>query len=428
MSQWFASGAHNEPGSPRKTRREIGQVVSPTGRDYSRLERTAFCRERTARLAVAVVGAGALGNEVIKNLALLGVGRLAVVDRDCLEASNLTRSVLFCMGDASGHLAEATPKARLAAVRAKELNPDVQTGWLAADISEVGATRWTGFDVVFSCLDNASARLDLSRLCLRTDRLLVDGGLGLANSSDGLISIFPGRSGPCYACRKGRQRRAELIAELYARAVPCWGREAEAQDGGFVATTPLLASAVGAFQVELGLRAVFAAEQSNHRGQAVRLRMHPAPAISRFVFDRSPSCPLHFDTETESLEIPGRSDQVTVRQLLDATGEPGCYLALDGAIVHRAVCPTCQLEWSPMRRRRCLGAVACPACGGFKVREVDALVQIERDSSWAETTLTDLGLPSGHLHEIVNPRASDKRFWVELTEDRDNPRGGVQWD
>ncbi len=429
MSQLFASGARNDPGMTPKTHRESGKGVSPTGRDYSRLEKTAFCRERARRLAVAVVGAGALGNEVIKNLALLGVGRLAVFDRDRLEASNLTRSVLYCMGDSSRHVAEATPKARLAAIRAKELNPDVQTGWMASDIAEVGASHWREFDLVFSCLDNARARLDLSRLCLRTDRLLVDGGLGLANSSDGLISIFPGRSGPCYACRKGRQRRAELIAELYARTVPCWAKDAEARDAGFVATTPLLASAVAAFQVELGLRAAFSAEERTlDRGEAIRLRMHPAPAISRFVFDPSPNCPLHFDTEFEWLAIPGRSDQWSVRQLLDAAGEHDSYLALDGAIVCRAVCPTCQFEWSPMRRRRCLGTTACPACGDLGMRELDALTQVERDSVWAERSLTELGLPTGDLHEIVTPRAGGRRIWVELTGDSDNPGGGVQWD
>ena len=289
------------------------------------------------------------------------------------------------MGDANRHVAEATPKARLAATRAKELNPDVTTGWMVGDISEVGAGRWREFDLVFSCLDNANARLDLSRLCNRMDRILVDGGLGLVNSSDGLVSIFPGRSGPCYACRKGRKRRAELIAELSARTAPCWDKDQAARDRGVVPSTPLLASALGAFQVELGLRtALRAAEGPPQRGEAVRLRMHPAPAISRFVFDRSPDCPLHVDGEIDWLAVPGRSDQVSARQLLEAAGGSESYLALDGAIVHRAACSACGFEWSPMRRRRCLGTVVCPECGCLTIRELDALIRVERDSPWAE--------------------------------------------
>ncbi len=42
-----------------------------------------------------VAGAGALGNEVVKNLALLGVGTILLVDLDLVEPSNLSRSVLF---------------------------------------------------------------------------------------------------------------------------------------------------------------------------------------------------------------------------------------------------------------------------------------------------------------------------------------------
>lgn len=44
---------------------------------------------------VMVVGAGALGNEVLKNLALFGVGNIFIVDFDTIEYSNLTRSVLY---------------------------------------------------------------------------------------------------------------------------------------------------------------------------------------------------------------------------------------------------------------------------------------------------------------------------------------------
>ncbi len=56
-------------------------------------------REAVEEARVLVVGAGALGNEVIKNLALMGVGHLFIVDFDTIEAANLSRSVLFREGD-----------------------------------------------------------------------------------------------------------------------------------------------------------------------------------------------------------------------------------------------------------------------------------------------------------------------------------------
>ena len=48
---------------------------------------------------VLVVGAGALGNEIVKNLALLGIGNILVADMDRIENSNLSRSVLYRESD-----------------------------------------------------------------------------------------------------------------------------------------------------------------------------------------------------------------------------------------------------------------------------------------------------------------------------------------
>ena len=44
---------------------------------------------------VLVVGAGALGNEIVKNLALVGVGKISIVDMDQIEHTNLARCVFF---------------------------------------------------------------------------------------------------------------------------------------------------------------------------------------------------------------------------------------------------------------------------------------------------------------------------------------------
>src|SRR5258708_3150418 len=74
-------------------------------------------QSRVENAKLLVVGAGALGNEIIKNLALLGAGQVIVVDKDCVEKSNLSRSILFRQRD------EGQPKARCAARGALELYP-----------------------------------------------------------------------------------------------------------------------------------------------------------------------------------------------------------------------------------------------------------------------------------------------------------------
>src|SRR5438132_988352 len=69
---------------------------------------------------VLVVGAGALGIEVIKNLALLGVGNVIIVDLDHIEHSNLSRSILFGPED------EGKSKATTAARAARKVYPDLR--------------------------------------------------------------------------------------------------------------------------------------------------------------------------------------------------------------------------------------------------------------------------------------------------------------
>lgn len=54
-----------------------------------------FSQERIRNARFMVVGCGALGNEVLKNLALFGAEHIVLVDFDEVEAGNLSRSVLL---------------------------------------------------------------------------------------------------------------------------------------------------------------------------------------------------------------------------------------------------------------------------------------------------------------------------------------------
>ena len=116
------SGVIIEPlyqaGPPTPIVIEILDEDAPEDR-YTRLRQLGWDMELLRTASVLVVGAGALGNEVLKNLALLGVGRILVVDMDRIEDTNLARSALFRPGDV-GRL-----KAEVAAERVRDLNPDV---------------------------------------------------------------------------------------------------------------------------------------------------------------------------------------------------------------------------------------------------------------------------------------------------------------
>ncbi len=89
---------------------------------YGRLRLIPWWRqERLASARVLVVGAGALGNEVLKNLALLGVGTVYLIDLDVVEPSNLSRSVLFRAEDGG------RGKAEVAARRAGRSTPTLRS-------------------------------------------------------------------------------------------------------------------------------------------------------------------------------------------------------------------------------------------------------------------------------------------------------------
>src|SRR6266849_7570078 len=79
-------------------------------------------QERLGRSKVVIVGCGALGTAQANALARAGIGRLRIVDRDFVEASNLQRQILFDEADAADNL----PKAVAAERKLKLINSDVQ--------------------------------------------------------------------------------------------------------------------------------------------------------------------------------------------------------------------------------------------------------------------------------------------------------------
>jgi len=74
-------------------------VIRPGAEDDDRLDRARRIGwvdlEKVASSRILVVGAGALGNEAVKDLVLFGFRRIDVLDMDTVVRSNLNRCVLF---------------------------------------------------------------------------------------------------------------------------------------------------------------------------------------------------------------------------------------------------------------------------------------------------------------------------------------------
>uniref|UniRef100_A0A8C0ID69 Uncharacterized protein n=1 Tax=Bubo bubo TaxID=30461 RepID=A0A8C0ID69_BUBBB len=104
-----------------------------------------------------VVGAGAIGCELLKNFAMMGLaagpgGDLTVTDMDTVALSNLHRQLLYRSADIS------KPKSMVAAAAVRRMNPDVR---VTAHQNEVGpATELLYGDNFFQCLDGVASALD----------------------------------------------------------------------------------------------------------------------------------------------------------------------------------------------------------------------------------------------------------------------------
>ena len=207
-----------------------------------------FKKDKVKNARVLVAGAGALGNEVVKNLALFGVGHIYVCDFDQIEISNLTRSVLFREEDAYNH----AYKAEIVAKRAKEINPQIEVTPIVGNLfSEVGFGLYNAVDVVIGCLDSRIARYQLNRLSMRAGKIWIDGSI---ENLTGVVKVYtPGVS--CYECGLSREEFNNIMLRT-----GCADVVRTQTSAGRVATTPISASIIGAMQVQEAMKVIHTEE------------------------------------------------------------------------------------------------------------------------------------------------------------------------
>lgn len=201
-----------------------------------------FRQERIAAARILVAGCGALGNEVLKNLALLGAEHLTVVDFDRVEQGNLSRSVLFTKADADA----GRYKVDAVAGRLTTMNPAIELRTIRGDVAyDVGLGLVREMDVVIGCVDSRWARYCINRLCMRAGVPWVDGGI---HGLEGTVQVFaPGEN--CYACHLGPEGLRDL-----ARRQPCSGVIRRDEAAGSAPTSSVIASVIGAVQVQEAMK------------------------------------------------------------------------------------------------------------------------------------------------------------------------------
>lgn len=141
-----------------------------------------------------IIGSGALGTAQAEALARAGVGRLRIVDRDFVEASNLQRQTMFTEQDAR----ERLPKAVACAQHIAEINSEIETEAVVADVNQ---SNIEGFikdcDVVLDGTDNFATRYLINDACVKHEVAWV---YGAAVGSYGVTMTVRPHMSPCLRC------------------------------------------------------------------------------------------------------------------------------------------------------------------------------------------------------------------------------------
>ena len=139
-------------------------------------------QDKVLKSKMFLVGAGAIGCEMLKNWALMGVGcdinkegQIIVTDMDQIERSNLNRQFLFRKSD----IGSAKSVAAAASVRVmnKDINIIPQENRVGKDSENVyNFDFWSNLNAVCTALDNVQARLYVDAQCVYYNKPLLESG------------------------------------------------------------------------------------------------------------------------------------------------------------------------------------------------------------------------------------------------------------
>ena len=359
-------------------------------------------QERLKNATIMVVGAGAIGNELIKNLTLLGIGRILVYDMDAIESTNLTRSVLY-RARAVGRY-----KAEVAAERAKEMNPDVKAkAFIANIIDDVGLGVFRRMNVVLGGLDNREARLSINQSCYKVDRPWIDGAIEALN---GFARVFIPGQGACYECTM-----TETDWMLINKRKSCALLTHEQMAEGKIPTTPTSSSIIAGIQVQEMLKLLHADRNLPTlagKGYVFNGLTHDSYVVE---YQCKEDCMSH-DTYEKIVEKPWSVKTIALKDVLaairDELGERA-VLDFDRDIATRAKCSCgeCKDLFTPVHKLKG-HMLTCPKCGAQMT--FDSIHSIKGEEDFLDKTPYEIGIPLLH---IVGGRVGMNTTYYEFTAD-----------
>ncbi len=371
---------------------------------YSRMRLIAWWdQEKLHSAKVLVVGIGALGNEVAKNLALMGVGHVFGIDLDCVEDSNLTRSVLFREAD------NGQPKVHAAAKALYDMNRDTTFYPTHGNVmTDVGLGLIRDMDVIIGCLDNREARLWVNRMSWKVGTPWVDGGIQEIN---GVAKVFVPPDGACYECAM-TENDYRLMSLRYS--CPLLKREDILE--GKVPTAPTIASIIAGLQTQEALKLIHGMKVED--GGAMVFN-GIANNFYKTNYQHNPDCLSHH-TYGEALKT-GLSASDPLEKLFGFAEEKlqskNVSLNLDRDLVQTIDCVQCNSSEPVYLPTYSVNAnrIKCEICGTDRKPNLTHL--INSDSGLLSKRIDEVGIPA---YDVVCFQTDDKEVFLELDGDRDS--------
>jgi adenylyltransferase/sulfurtransferase len=335
---------------------------------------------KIAKCRLLVVGAGALGNEILKNAALLGFQQVVVVDLDRIEESNLSRTVLYRESDIGQF------KAQVAARAYRSLAPEAQVHWLNVNVvNDCGLGLFAWSDLIIAGLDNREARLWINRSAWKVNRPWIDGAIEGIN---GVVRAFLPGVPPCYECTLG-----EVDWALLEKRLSCNLLALEPAAEGKVPTTPTISSIIAGIQVQEAVKLIHGLPTLASKGYVFEGMNHSSYVVD---YTENRECMSHY-TVPEILPIPEQSDQLTLKQLREQAqsdlGERDVVIEFSRDVVHKFVCPKCGTEEPKFTAMGSIPFEAARCVKDGQMRTVVSLHGYRGHEDFGERRLSELGLP-----------------------------------
>ena len=364
---------------------------------YDRLKRIPnWSQEKLAQAKVAVFGCGALGNEVLKNLALLGVGNIWVVDYDTIEKHNLTRSVLFRESDIGRY------KAEVVAERVKELNPDSQVHPILGKLEfAFGRGLLREMDVAFGCLDSVNARREINERCYFAGVPWIDGGIG---HNSGNVALFDPRvpETACYQCAMDNFAW-EKLNERY----PCpRGYLQDNYEEAKIATTIMTASVTAAYQVEVAVQLLIREESYLQPGSQLFLPVTIPKGFDTTKLNVDKKCRIHASLlKKQEREMHKVSLDNTPRQVAEKIGLSNDWeleLLFDYVFEFTCSCGYVEAVRKPKKEIK-ESEAKCPQCGNSRRPAIEGF-RVTSQSEEADCSFFELGLCEREILQFVDAK------------------------